>query len=48
MSVNGPGANNGFQFQKRRQRFIGTHNEPLSVAAMHISNPDGSSLRINS
>jgi hypothetical protein len=29
-----------FQFQKRSQLVIGTHNETLSVAAMRVSNPD--------
>jgi hypothetical protein len=29
-----------FEFQKRRQLFIGTHNETLSVAAMRVSNED--------
>jgi hypothetical protein len=28
------------KFQKRSQLFIGTHDEPLSVIAMRISNPD--------
>jgi hypothetical protein len=34
--------NHLFQFQKRRQHFIRTHNEPLPVAAMRVSNPDRS------
>jgi hypothetical protein len=34
-----------FQFQKRGQLFIRTHNETLSVAAMRISNPDCSPIR---
>jgi len=29
-----------FEFQKRSQLFIRTHNETLSVAAMSASNPD--------
>jgi hypothetical protein len=33
-------SNRGFQFHKRGQLFIRTHNETLSVAAMHVSNPD--------
>jgi hypothetical protein len=33
-----------FQFQKRRQHFIGMHNETLSVSAMRICNPDRSPL----
>jgi hypothetical protein len=36
-----------FQFHKRSQSFIRSHNEPLSVAAMCVSNPDCSPLRIN-
>jgi len=36
----------GFKFKKRRQLFIGTHNEPFSVA-MRISNPDCSPVGIN-
>jgi hypothetical protein len=42
-----PGANRQFKFQKRSQLFIRTHNEPLSVAAMCISNPDCSLVGIN-
>ena len=37
-----------FKFQKRRQYFIGVHNETLSVVAMPVCNPDCSSLRITS
>jgi len=33
---------------KRRQLFIGPHNEPLSVAAMRVNNPDCSPVRIYS
>jgi hypothetical protein len=40
-------ANRQFQFQKRGQPFIRTHNETLSVAAMRVSNPDRLRLRIN-
>jgi hypothetical protein len=40
--VNGP-----FQFSKRSQQFIRTHNEPLSVAAMRIRNPDRSPVGIH-
>jgi hypothetical protein len=36
----------GFQFQKRSQLFVGVHNKALSVAAMRVSNPDRSPLRI--
>src|SRR4030095_890638 len=39
-------ANRRFKFQKRRQLFIGTHDETLSVA-MYVHNPDHSPLRIN-
>jgi len=35
-----------FQFKKRCQDFIGTHNETLSVA-MRVNNPNRSPLRIN-
>jgi hypothetical protein len=34
--------NRPFQFQKRRQFFIGAHNKPLSVGAMRVSNEDRS------
>jgi hypothetical protein len=33
-------ADRRFQFDKRRQLFIGTNNETLSDAAMRVSNPD--------
>ncbi|PYI57993.1 MAG: hypothetical protein DMC59_09550 [Verrucomicrobia bacterium] len=39
--------NRRFQFHKRRQLFIRTHNETLSVAAICVNNPDDSPLRIN-
>jgi hypothetical protein len=39
-------ANRRFQFQKRSPLRIGAHNETLSVAAVCIGNPDGSSLKI--
>jgi hypothetical protein len=42
-----PRANRRFEFQKRRQLFIRMHNETLSVAAMCVSNPDRSPVRIN-
>jgi hypothetical protein len=35
-------ANRRFQFHKRSQLFIGTHNEPLSVVAMRVCNPNRS------
>jgi hypothetical protein len=34
------GANRRFKFQKRRQLFLRSHNETLSVIAMRINNPD--------
>jgi hypothetical protein len=39
--------NRGFEFHKRRQQFIRTHNETLPVAAMCVHNPDRSPPRIN-
>ena len=36
-----------FEFKKRRQLFIRTHNETLSVAAMCVSNPDRSPVGIH-
>jgi len=39
--------NRRFQFQKRAEPFVGVHNETLSVAAMCVSNPDRSPLRVN-
>jgi len=42
-----PTANRRFQFQKRRQLFIRSHNEPLSIAAMRVNNPDCSSVGFN-
>jgi len=41
-------ASRRLQFDKRSQLFIGTHNEPLTVTAMRISNKDRSSARIQS
>jgi len=37
--------NRPFQFQKRGQHFIGTHDETLSVA-MRVSNPDRVAVRV--
>jgi hypothetical protein len=37
---------NSFEFEKRRQRFIGAHNEPLSVTALCVCNPDRSPVGI--
>jgi hypothetical protein len=36
-----------FEFQKRHQLFIRTHNETLSIAAMCVSNPNGSAFGIH-
>jgi len=36
-----------FKFQKRRQHFIRTHNETLSIAAIRVCNPDRSPVGIN-
>jgi hypothetical protein len=41
------GANCRFDFDKRRQLFIGTHNEALTIAAMRVGDPDRSLLGIN-
>jgi hypothetical protein len=41
-------ANRRFEFHKRRQLFIRTHNETLSVVAMCVNNPDCSPLRVDS
>jgi len=35
------------KFKKRRQLFLGVHNETLCVAAMWASDPDRSPVRIN-
>ena len=39
-------ANRRFKFHKRSQLFLRAHNVTLSVAAMRVSNPDRSPLRI--
>jgi hypothetical protein len=31
-----------FEFQKRRQHFVGVHNETLPVVAMRVCDPDRS------
>jgi len=36
-----------FEFEKRSQFFIRTHNETLSVVAVCVCNPDCSPLEIN-
>jgi hypothetical protein len=33
-------ADRRFKFQKRRQLFIRTHNETLSIVTTRVSNPD--------
>jgi hypothetical protein len=40
-------ANRRFKSHKRRQQFILTHNEMLSVVAMRVHNPDRSPLEWN-
>jgi hypothetical protein len=40
------GANRRFQFHKRRQLFIRAHNEPFSVVAMCVHNPERSPFAI--
>jgi hypothetical protein len=39
--------NNGFELNKRRQLFIRTHNETLSLIAVRVSNEDRSPARIH-
>jgi hypothetical protein len=41
------GANRQFQFHKRSQLFIRTHNEPLSVVAMRVCKEDRSLATIH-
>jgi hypothetical protein len=41
-------ADRRFQFQKRSQLIICTHNETLSVAAMRVSNPDRVPIKVHS
>jgi hypothetical protein len=41
------GANRRLKFRKRRQQFIRTHNETLSVVAKRVSNPDRSPVGMN-
>jgi hypothetical protein len=41
------GGNYSREFKKRSLPIISAYNEPLSVAAMRISNPDRMSVRIN-
>jgi hypothetical protein len=40
-------ANRPFQFQKRSQLFVRTHNKAPSVATVRVSNPNRSPLGIN-
>jgi hypothetical protein len=42
-----PTANRRFEFQKRSQLFIRSHDEPVSVATMCVSNEDCSPARIH-
>jgi hypothetical protein len=37
-----------FKLDKRRQLFIGVHNETLSIAAMSVNNPDRSPVATHS
>jgi hypothetical protein len=46
-SSSGHPPNRDFKFHKRRQLFICTHNEALTVAAMCVSNDDRSPVRIH-
>jgi hypothetical protein len=46
--ANSPATKRRFQFNKRGQLFIGSHNETLSVSAMRISNPDCSPFAVQS
>ena len=39
--------NRRFEFDKRGQLFIRTHNEALTVITMRVSNPDRSPARIH-
>jgi hypothetical protein len=36
-----------FEFEKRREYFVGVHNETLSVVPMRINNPDSWPIGIN-
>ena len=38
---------NSFQFNKRAQLFVGSHNEPLPVVGVRVNNPDRSPVGIN-
>jgi hypothetical protein len=40
-------ASRRFEFQKRGQLLIRTHNEVFPIVAMRVNNPDRSSLGIN-
>jgi hypothetical protein len=42
-----PVAKRRFQFEKRSQLFLRVHNEPLSIAAVCVCNPDCSPIGIN-
>jgi hypothetical protein len=47
VKTNAVSANRRFQFQKRRQLFIRTHNETLSVTVMRVCNEDRSPVGIH-
>jgi hypothetical protein len=40
-------ANSGFEFHKRSQLFIRTHNVTFAIVATRVSNPDRSPVGIN-
>jgi hypothetical protein len=40
-------SNRRFDFQNSRQLFVRVHDEPLSVVAMRVRNPDRSPFGIN-
>jgi len=42
-----PRTNRRFEFNKRRQLFLSTHNEALPIAAMRVSNKDCSPVGIH-
>jgi hypothetical protein len=44
--ANLPQAESRFEFQKRTELFIGAHNEAPPIAAMRVSNPNCSPLKI--
>jgi hypothetical protein len=46
-SARSAGSNRRFEFKKRSELFIRAHNEPPSVIAVRVNNPDRSPLTIN-